>query len=435
MGGAAAATLTGQREPTERSIAVTTFLAYTSPAAGHLFPLVPGLLELRRRGHDVHVRTDPALVAGLRRAGLAAEPVDPRIAAIRPGGRDGRNGLGAGYQALLERGALDRPDLERALAETGAEALLVDTLAFGAGVAAERSGAPWAMTLPSLLPLPGAGIPPYGLGLAPARGPLGALRDRVGWGLVLRAYGRALLPGLNDLRVAAGLDPLVSPLAVFAVPDRVLVLTGAPLEYPRADLPPNVSFLGAASWDPPDPVPGGPAYLEEEGDPWVLVTCSTDYQGDERLAAAAIEALREEPVRVLVTIGDGADAARLPSAPNARVERFVAHGPVLRRAAAVVCHGGMGIVQKALGASVPIVAVPFGRDQPEVGRRLRECGAGRVVPRRRLRARRLRGAVREAIADRAATAAAGAELAAGDPPAAFADRCEDLVGARRALTA
>jgi UDP:flavonoid glycosyltransferase YjiC (YdhE family) len=414
---------------------MTTFLAYTSPAAGHLFPLVPGLLELRRRGHDVHVRTDPALVAGLRRAGLAAEPVDPRIAAIRPGGEDGRNGLRAGYRALLERGALDGPDLERAVAETGAEALLVDALAYGAGVAAERAGLPWAMTLPSLLPLPGAGIPPYGLGVAPAHGPLGALRDRVGWALVEKAYGRALLPGLNELRVAAGLAPLASPIDLFDAPDRVLVLTGAPLEYPRSDLPPNVRFLGAASWDPPDPVPGGPPWLEEPGDPWVLVTCSTDYQGDERLAAVAIEALRDEPVRVLVTIADAAHAASLSGAANARVERFVAHGPVLERAAAVVCHGGMGIVQKALGASVPVVAVPYGRDQPEVGRRLRECGAGRVVPRRRLRADRLRAAVREAIADRSGAAAAGAELTAGDPPTAFADHCQDLAGAPRALTA
>jgi MGT family glycosyltransferase len=414
---------------------MTTFLAYTSPAAGHLFPLVPGLLELCRRGHSVHVRTDPALVAGLRRAGLVAEPVDPRIAAIRPGGEDGRNGLRAGYRALLERGALDGPDLERALAETGAEALLVDALAYGAGVAAERSGVPWTLTLPSLLPLPGAGIPPYGLGLAPARGPLGALRDRLGWALVERAYARAMLPRLNELRAGAGLSPLASPVAVFDAPDRVLVLTGAPLEYPRTDLPPHVSFLGATSWDPPDAVPGGPAYLEEPGDPWVLVTCSTDYQGDEQLAAVAIEALREEPVRVLVTIADAAHAARLASAANARVERFVAHGPVLERAAAVVCHGGMGIVQKALTASVPVVAVPYGRDQPEVGRRLRQCGAGRVVSRRRLRPDRLRSAVREAIADRAGAAAAGAELGAGDPPGAFADHCEELAGAPRAVLA
>lgn len=405
---------------------MTTFLAYTSPAAGHVFPLVPGLLELRRRGHDVHVRTDPALVAGLRRVGLEAEPVDPRIAAIKPGGAGGRDGLRAAYRALLDRAALDGPDLERARAETGADAVLVDVLAYGAAIEAERAGMPRAMTLPSLLPLPGAGIPPYGLGLAPARGPLGALRDRIGWMLVERAYAGALLPGLNELRSAAGLEALGSPIEVFARPDRVLVLTGAPLEYPRSDAPANVSFVGASPWDPPAPTPGGPSYLEEDGYPWVLVTCSTDYQGDERLAATAIDALRDEPVRVLVTLADAAHVARLPRAANARVERFVPHGAVLRRSAAVVCHGGMGIVQKSLAASVPVVAVPFGRDQPEIGRRLRECGAGRVVPRRRLSADRLRTAVREAIADRAGAAAAGETLNVGDPAGTFARCCEGL---------
>jgi hypothetical protein len=35
--------------------------------------------------------------------------------------------------------------------------------------------------------------------------------------------------------------------------------------------------------------------------------------------------------------------------------------------------------------------------------------------------------VREAIADRAGAEAAAAALGAGDPPTAFADRCEELV--------
>ena len=40
-------------------------LAYVVPAAGHLFPLVPGLQELQRRGHHVHVRTGEKLLASL----------------------------------------------------------------------------------------------------------------------------------------------------------------------------------------------------------------------------------------------------------------------------------------------------------------------------------------------------------------------------------
>jgi hypothetical protein len=32
-------------------------LAYTSPARGHLYPIVPILLELQRRGHEIALRT------------------------------------------------------------------------------------------------------------------------------------------------------------------------------------------------------------------------------------------------------------------------------------------------------------------------------------------------------------------------------------------
>ena len=103
------------------------------------------------------------------------------------------------------------------------------------------------------------------------------------------------------------------------------------------------------------------------------MTCSTDYQGDEELARVAVEALRDEPVRVLLTLADAFDGVDLPTADNVRVERFVPHGHVLPHAAAVVCHGGMGIVTKAASAGVPTVVVPFGRDQPEIARRVVEC--------------------------------------------------------------
>jgi MGT family glycosyltransferase len=410
---------------------VTSFLAYTSPAAGHLFPLVPGLLALQERGHTVHVRTAPGLVETARAAGLRnVAALDPRVPAVEVRdyeARSGKDRLVVGFENLLARGPAEADDLRRAIAETGADAVLVDANAYGAAVAVQTTGLPWASTIPSLLPLPGAGIPPYGLGLSPARGPLGRARDRVLWRLVERMYGKAMLPGLNALRRDHGLAEMASPLDHVLAPHRILVLTGDPLEYPRTDLPGHVRFVGAQSWDPPA---AEPEWLAEPGDPWVLVTCSTEYQGDEALAAAAIEALRDEPVRVVVTLAD-AHGAELPSAPNARVERFVPHGPVLERAAAVVCHGGMGIVQKAVGRGVPVVAVPFGRDQPEVARRLVHSGAGVKLGAKRLTPERLRGAVRAAIARRPATEAAAARLAAAGGPEAFANAAEELAAGDR----
>jgi MGT family glycosyltransferase len=180
--------------------------------------------------------------------------------------------------------------------------------------------------------------------------------------------------------------------------------------------------VGPQVWEPEAATPD---WLLEEGDPWVLVTCSTEYQGDETLARAAIEGLRDERVRVVVTLAD-AYGADLPSAPNARVERFVPHRHILERAGAVVCHGGMGIVQKSVAAGVPLAVVPFGRDQPEVARRVVECGAGVSLPSRKLTPERLRGAVREAMGKRAAAQAAGARLRASGGPERFADEAEEL---------
>jgi len=393
-------------------------LAYSSPATGHVYRVVPGLLALRERGHDVRV-IGPH-VDELREAGIAAEPLDPRIAAVPIRdyeAKEGRDRLHKGLHDLLARGPFERADLERAIVAYEPDVLLVDTNAYGAAVAAEASGLPWATVFPSLLPIPGKGIPPYGLGLKPKHGPLGRLRDRALFQLVLREYAGAMMPRLNELREAAGLAPVADPIAHMFAPDRLLVLTGEPLEYPRVDTPAHVRFVGAQLWDPPVETP---EWLLEDGDPWVLVTCSTEYQGDEALAAAAIEGLRDEPVRVIVTLADAHGVAELPRADNARIERFVPHGPVLERAAAVVCHGGMGIVQKAVAAGVPIVAVPFGRDQPEVGRRIAESKTGVQVKKKDLSAERIRSAVREVRSLRTVAASPGGA-------AHFADAVEELV--------
>jgi MGT family glycosyltransferase len=413
---------------------VATILAYTAPSAGHMFPLMPGLLALRERGHEIHVRTEAELVGAVREAGLHAEAVDPAILDVDVADYEARRDidrLRRGIHDMISRGPLERADLRRAIAETGADALVIDINTYGAAVAAEASGLPWALALPTLLPLPGKGIPPYGLGLKPMRGPLGRLRDRALFAVIVRQYAKAMLPGLNKLRAEDGLPAFTSPLQPLLAPDRLLVLTGEPLEYPRVDLPACVRFVGAQLWDPPAEAP---AWLSEPGDPWVLVTCSTEYQRDEALAQTAVEALRDEPVRVVLTLADAYDTIDLPPASNVRVERFVPHSVVLDHAAAVVCHAGMGIVQKAMTAGVPIAAVPFGRDQPEVGRRVLEAGAGVRVRVRDLSAERLRAAVREALRMRPSAQAAGARLrAAGDGPR-FADVFEELCAPSREVS-
>jgi UDP:flavonoid glycosyltransferase YjiC (YdhE family) len=54
-------------------------LAYSSPARGHLYPLVPILDELAGRGHETAIRTLASQVALMRDRGFAAAPISTRV--------------------------------------------------------------------------------------------------------------------------------------------------------------------------------------------------------------------------------------------------------------------------------------------------------------------------------------------------------------------
>ncbi len=394
-------------------------LVYTSPARGHLYPLVPTLEELRRRGHDVAVFTLASEVGRLRGRGLAAEPVDPAIEALEH--EDWKAGsppaaLLAACRTFVARARHEVDDVRRAVATVRPHVLFTDVNAWGAAAVAEASGLPWAAFAPYFLPIRAAGVPPWGLGLARARGAAGRLRDALLWPVVDRLYDR-VLPALNALRLSAGASPYRHVSDFASRPGRLVYYTAEPFEYPRA-WPANVRLVGPGVWEPDA---AGAAPDARDPRPLVLVTCSTEFQNDGALVAATLEGLSAEPVRVVATTAS-IDPATFPAPPNARVERFLPHGPLLREAACVVCHGGMGITQKALAAGVPVCVVPFGRDQLEVARHVEEAGAGTRLAPRRLTPGRLREAVRTAIerAEGARRVAEGFQRAGGARAAADA---------------
>ena len=121
--------------------------------------------------------------------------------------------------------------------------------------------------------------------------------------------------------------------------------------------------------------------------------------------------------------------------PNARVERFVPHGHLIPRAACVVCHGGMGITQRALAAGVPACVVPFGRDQLDVAGHVTWCDAGTRLSPLRLNPARLRAAVRAAIGKRAGAQAVAARFALAGGAHEGAEAVEELAGCRARIVA
>jgi MGT family glycosyltransferase len=147
------------------------------------------------------------------------------------------------------------------------------------------------------------------------------------------------------------------------------------------------------NWDPPA---AAPEWLDDLKRPVALVSSSTQFQDDGRLITTALAALADEDLDIVATMPAGAEPQDVPA--NARLEEFVPHSLVLPHAAVAITHAGFGATQKALSHGVPVVAVPFGRDQAEVGRRVEAAGVGVYLPARKLTAQRLRRAVRQAIA-------------------------------------
>ena len=390
-------------------------LAYQTPATGHFFPISVLLTELRNRGHDIALRTLAAGVDAGRGMGFATARVDPRIEATPlddAGAANPQQAMSRVRNTFARRAEYEVPDLTNAISDVRPDVLIVDPNCWGASAVAEASGLPWLSFWAFLPYLRSQGVPPYGPGLRPLPGPIGRLRDAL-----LRRHFTArdsMVYSLNIIRAQLGIPPLTSADDYARRPPLVLVATAQPFDYPHPDWDDCIQLIGACSYDPaPSTVP---AWLAQIVRPIVLVSTSSENQGDSELARVALGALAEEPVHVVATFPAGVPP-EITAPANATVCEFVPHSLVLDRAACAITHGGMGVTQKALVRGVPVCVVPYGRDQFEVARRVEmaKCGT-RLLP-KDLTAPRLRDKVFQAMAmtDGARRVAAGYVATGGAP--------------------
>jgi len=188
-------------------------LTYTSPARGHLYPVTPILDELRRRGHQIVVRTLASEVASMRARGFAAAPISRAVEAIEHDdwhSRQPRAALASTVRVFCRRAVFDAADLQHAIGAEQPDALLVDVSSWGGLTVAEAWGGPWATFCPYPLPLSSPDVAPYGPGLAPSRGPLGRLRDRLVRPVVVGTIEKTMMPAVNDVRGSSGLRPVAA---------------------------------------------------------------------------------------------------------------------------------------------------------------------------------------------------------------------------------
>jgi UDP:flavonoid glycosyltransferase YjiC (YdhE family) len=161
----------------------------------------------------------------------------------------------------------------------------------------------------------------------------------------------------------------------------VLHATDPVFDPPPPTLSPNHHYVGPLIWE--GDTDADLSFLDEIGPPWILVTLSTSPQQDEiLLARAAIAALADKPYRVLLTLPPGQPREQLGELPgNARTSGFLPHRAILRRSALLISQAGHGLVIKGLYHGVPMVLIPWDRDQPGVAARAQALGVAASIPR------------------------------------------------------
>jgi hypothetical protein len=214
--------------------------------------------------------------------------------------------------------------------------------------------------------------------------------------------------------------------------DLVLHGTDELFDPPPVSLPQHHHYVGPLWFEPSNDVP---SYLDVPGAPWVLVTVSSNPQAEEMtLIRTALRALSAHPVRVLLTLSDKHPREEVGSLPaNALVERFVSHAAVLKRSCLLVSHAGHGIVTKALYYGVPMVLVPWDRDQPGVAARAAALEAAEVIARHDLTDLRLSAAIDRVLGNsryQEKAAAMASRLQARDAAGTARVRIEELLKTR-----
>jgi UDP:flavonoid glycosyltransferase YjiC (YdhE family) len=198
---------------------------------------------------------------------------------------------------------------------------------------------------------------------------------------------------MNETRAAVGL-PTIESFHGGISRELAMVATFPQLEYPRR-WPAGVNVTGPMQFELPYPN----IELPVGDQPLVLVAPSTAQDPELRLVRTALEALAEEPVRVVATT-NRLDPAPAPAAPgNAVVLDWLSYSQVMPQASLVICHGGHGTVARALAAGVPVLCCPHVGDMAENAARVAWAGAGLMLPWRLLATGPLRVASRRILGD------------------------------------
>jgi UDP:flavonoid glycosyltransferase YjiC (YdhE family) len=322
-------------------------LVMTWAPGGNLPPMLAAASVLARRGHEVAV-----LASGETRE--AAERLDFKVTNYR---RSPDPDVGVAFEEQADvvmarmAGSEIALDVRDTLGELRPDLAVVDCM-LPAAIAAARA-----------TDTPAASIVHFLYGLARTQ----MLRAASGWTTDLRS--------LAQTHRMLGLAPALDGLTAWEAPELVLVTAPRWLDI-ECDAPANVVHAGPLS------VAVGTATVRADATRQrvVLTFSTTVMAGQAALIDRVCEAVAGLDVDAVLTLGPaiGRDALRVPD--NVEVVAFADHDRLMPGSAAVIGHGGLGTVLRALAHGVPQLLLPLGRDQASTADRVERFGAGIQLP-------------------------------------------------------
>jgi MGT family glycosyltransferase len=366
----------------------------STPATGHLNPMLAIARILLAEGHNVTFLTGSAFRGRIQSSGanfislpMGANfdlrnilSVAPELKHIPPGHEWRRLAI---KRFFVDPVPAQHQGLLQGLQECQADVIVGDDYFFGVlpmllGPRSKRP--PIAVCGTSFLHLPREDGAPNFAGLPPAT----TEEQRRQYAEIAReneeAFDRPSLAILNKVLSALGVGPVTAPVfhSVVELADAYMQLSVPRFEYPR-QIPPSVHFVGTP------PIIPGQAPLP----PWaheldgsrkvVLVTQGTVANHNfGLLIAPTLAALANEPdVLVVVTTG-GRPVETIPCAvpSNARVASFLPFEWLLPRVDVLVTNGGYGSVNQAMSYGIPLVAAGMTEDKADVNARVAWSGVG-----------------------------------------------------------
>ncbi|GAA3434829.1 macrolide family glycosyltransferase [Kutzneria kofuensis] len=385
----------------------------TAPASGHVYPTLPLVQELTRRGHRVGYATGAAYGDMIAASGAELFPLDwePAQVAASKGGQTTEE-LADMLVASISATRRVLPSVVDWLTADRPDVLVHDAVTVIGSMVAHKLGLPLASTFPNF-----AGNDKFDLT------PLFTPRDFD----PMRPRFQQFVADRNQLA------------ADFGVPVESM---GGPAAY--AGL--NLVFL-PREFQPSNELFGeefkfiGPSFgIRDDGDDWqppagrrvLFVALGTVVNDRADFFATVIKAFGGSDWHVAMAVGHQVDIAELGEIPaNFDVRPFFPQPTVLRHAEVFLSHTGMGSTMEALMRQVPIVSYPQIPEQSANGRRVQELGLGRLLDiSRDVDPDELRRTVEEVAVDKEirANLAMMAEHIrnAGGPPAG-ADAIEEMV--------